>query len=289
MEALEARLDASLDRQTLRSCLYVDSQNTCGDRWIPASAATACIKCIDLGGTRGDLAGDGGRRIDSFNGGAARARTSTISREIKRNGGGEGYRANQADEAAWERARRPKRCKLIEDRALARIVADKFRLLWSPEQIAGRLKHSYPSDESHHVSHETIYLSLFIQARPRAWDTIRTRTCAMFWSACQRIRPAASKSCYRIAGRLHSRVLDAGHRRQDGIAARLPSDILMTRRSTSPPSAELLAADDTRHSPCAAIKSNAFAPLRASSHSIHPRRERHLRRGRSTTWIVMNY
>lgn len=90
---------------------------------------------------------------------------STISREIKRNGGGEGYRANQADEAAWERARRPKRCKLIEYRALARIVADKLRMLWSPEQIAGWLKHTYPSDESHHVSHETIYRSLFIQAR----------------------------------------------------------------------------------------------------------------------------
>jgi IS30 family transposase len=90
---------------------------------------------------------------------------STISREIKRNGGGEGYRANQADEAAWERARRPKRCKLVEDRVLARIVADKLRMLWSPEQIAGWLKHTYPSDESHHVSHETIYRSLFIQAR----------------------------------------------------------------------------------------------------------------------------
>lgn len=90
---------------------------------------------------------------------------STISREIKRNGGGEGYRAIRADEAAWERARRPKRCKLIEYRALARIVADKLRMLWSPEQIAGWLKHTYPSDESHHVSHETIYRSLFIQAR----------------------------------------------------------------------------------------------------------------------------
>lgn len=90
---------------------------------------------------------------------------STISREIKRNGGSEGYRANQADEAAWERARRPKRCKLVEYRALARIVADKLRMLWSPEQIAGWLKHTYPSDESHHVSHETIYRSLFIQAR----------------------------------------------------------------------------------------------------------------------------
>lgn len=90
---------------------------------------------------------------------------STISREIKRNGGGIGYRANQADEAAWNRARRPKRCKLRQNRALARIVAHKLRMLWSPEQIAGWLKQTYPCDESQHVSHETIYRSLFIQAR----------------------------------------------------------------------------------------------------------------------------
>ena len=90
---------------------------------------------------------------------------STVSREIERNGGQSGYRANQADCAAWDRAHRPKRCKLAQNRGLAGIVADKLRLLWSPEQIAGWLKHTYPGDESHHVSHETIYRSLFIQAR----------------------------------------------------------------------------------------------------------------------------
>lgn len=90
---------------------------------------------------------------------------STISREIKRNGGQENYRANQADQAAWNRGHRPKVCKLVHNRALARIVAMKLRMLWSPEQIAGWLKHTYPCEESHHVSHETIYRSLFIQAR----------------------------------------------------------------------------------------------------------------------------
>jgi len=89
---------------------------------------------------------------------------STVSREIKRNGGRANYRAAEADDAAWNRALRPKACKLREDRALARTVADKLRLLWSPEQIAGWLKHTYPR-ESHRVSHETIYRSLFIQAR----------------------------------------------------------------------------------------------------------------------------
>ena len=90
---------------------------------------------------------------------------STVSREIKRNGGSSDYRATEADGAAWERALRPKPCKLVENPDLARIVADKLRLLWSPEQIAGWLAHTYPSDESRNVSYETIYRSLFIQTR----------------------------------------------------------------------------------------------------------------------------
>lgn len=90
---------------------------------------------------------------------------SSISRELKRNGGRESYRANQADQTAWARARRPKTCKLVENRALARIVARKLRLQWSPEQIAGWLKSRFPGDENSQVSHETIYRSLFIQAR----------------------------------------------------------------------------------------------------------------------------
>jgi IS30 family transposase len=90
---------------------------------------------------------------------------STVSREIKRNGGRPNYRATEAEGAAWDRALRPKQCRLAVNRALARIVTDKLRLLWSPEQIAGWLKHTYPCVDSHHVSHETIYRSLFIQAR----------------------------------------------------------------------------------------------------------------------------
>ena len=90
---------------------------------------------------------------------------STISREIKRNGGQECYRASQADQSAWDRGRRPKTGKLAENRALARIVAGKLQLQWSPEQVAGWLKRTYPDDTSRQVSHETIYRSLFIQAR----------------------------------------------------------------------------------------------------------------------------
>ena len=111
--------------------------------------------------SRGMVAGHSLRSIAASLGRAA----STVSREIRRNGGRRDYRASKADQAAWDRAHRPKSCKLVENRALARIVAKKLRGLWSPEQIAGWLKYAYPDDENFQVSHETIYRSLFIQAR----------------------------------------------------------------------------------------------------------------------------
>jgi len=90
---------------------------------------------------------------------------STICREVNRNGGYDDYRATKADQAAWDRGLRPKPCKLKRNKALARIVAQKLKLHWSPEQIAGSLKRAYPNNEGLHVSHETIYKSLFIQSR----------------------------------------------------------------------------------------------------------------------------
>jgi IS30 family transposase len=90
---------------------------------------------------------------------------STVSREIRRNGGRQVYRAGDAEVAAWDRAQRPKPCKLAQNRALARTVAEKLRLEWSPYQVAGWLKRTYPQDETRQVSHETIYRTLFIQAR----------------------------------------------------------------------------------------------------------------------------
>ena len=90
---------------------------------------------------------------------------SSVSREISRNGGYDRYRAALAEEQAWNRARRPKRCKLATNPWLRRAVAEKLGLNWSPEQIAGWLKRTYPEDESCQVSHETIYRSLFVQAR----------------------------------------------------------------------------------------------------------------------------
>ncbi len=90
---------------------------------------------------------------------------STVSRELNRNGGRTHYRASHADQAAWDRARRPKTCKLAAQPDVVRVIAEKLQSQWSPEQIAGWLKRRYPTDERYHVSHETIYKSLFIQAR----------------------------------------------------------------------------------------------------------------------------
>ncbi|GJL64137.1 MAG: IS30 family transposase [Nitrospirales bacterium] len=90
---------------------------------------------------------------------------STISREIHRNGGYDGYRAAPSDQAAWDRAHRPKRCKLARCRSLAKVVAAKLKQQWAPQQIAGWLKRQHPEREEARVSHETIYRSLYIQAR----------------------------------------------------------------------------------------------------------------------------
>src|ERR1700720_1402603 len=90
---------------------------------------------------------------------------STVSREGARHGGRPQYRASEADHQAWESALRPKRCLLAIHVKLQKIVAGKLILDWSPQQISGWLKIQYPEDESLRVSHETIYRSLFIQAR----------------------------------------------------------------------------------------------------------------------------
>jgi IS30 family transposase len=90
---------------------------------------------------------------------------STVSREVARHGGRPTHRAGQADNEAWQSALRPKRCLLSIHVKLRNIIASKLILDWSPEQISGWLKNQYPDDESLRVSHETIYRSLFIQAR----------------------------------------------------------------------------------------------------------------------------
>lgn len=90
---------------------------------------------------------------------------STVSREISRNGGEARYRAGEAEENAWDRTRRPKKCLLATSRKLRSIVAEKLELQWSPQQIAGWLKTEFPKSRELQISHETIYRTLFVQTR----------------------------------------------------------------------------------------------------------------------------
>jgi len=95
---------------------------------------------------------------------------STISREIARNGGRKSYRAASADKQAWDRALRPKPCKLVLNGRLRQAVVVKLKRHWSPQQIAGWLKREYPGNEAMHVSHETLYLSLYVP-QGKAYDS----------------------------------------------------------------------------------------------------------------------
>jgi IS30 family transposase len=90
---------------------------------------------------------------------------STVSREIVRNGGSRSYRAAAADKRAWKQALRPKPCKLAVHHPLRQAVAEKLEQNWSPEQISGWLKRTHSGTEDCQVSHETIYRSLYVQAR----------------------------------------------------------------------------------------------------------------------------
>jgi len=111
--------------------------------------------------SRGIASGSSIRKIAA---GLCRA-ASTVSREVARHGGRPEYRASEADSQAWGSARRPKLCLLAVHEQLREMVMSKLILDWSPEQVSGWLKSQYPNDESLRVSHETIYRSLFIQAR----------------------------------------------------------------------------------------------------------------------------
>ena len=105
-----------------------------------------------------------GRSIRAIAAGLDRA-PSTVSRELRHNGGADAYRASQADRCAWERALRPKRCHLATYPELRWCVAEKLALQWSPQQIAAWLKREFAFDQDMQLSHETIYRSLFLQAR----------------------------------------------------------------------------------------------------------------------------
>lgn len=98
---------------------------------------------------------------------------STVSREVRRQGGRHAYRASRAEAAAWHAARRPQRCRLAQAPRLCAVVTQRLAARWSPEQIAGWLRRTY-ADPRMHVSHETIYRTLFVQSRGALRETLRT-------------------------------------------------------------------------------------------------------------------
>lgn len=124
---------------------------------------------------------------------------STISREVERNGGRARYRAAPAERRAWRQARRPKPCRLGQQPRLRRTVATQLAQQWSPQQIAGWLRQTFPSDPDMQVSHETIYRSLFVQSRG-----VLKRALAQHLRRPRRLRRARAAT-----GRPRSRILDA--------------------------------------------------------------------------------
>jgi transposase, IS30 family len=126
---------------------------------IRASAALSVSEREEI--SRGLVGGQSLRQIAS----RLRRAPSTISREVVRNGGRLRYRAVRADERAWSQGRRSKACRLAQNLRLKELVAQMLADDWSPEQIAGWLRTTYPADNSMHVSPETIYRTLFLQAR----------------------------------------------------------------------------------------------------------------------------
>ena len=150
-----------------------------------------------------------GRSIRQLAQGLGRA-PSTVSREIRRNGGRQAYRANQADRRAWERALRPKPCRLALHRQLRWRVAQKLALQWSPEQISGWLKQEFPTDQDMQISHEAIYRSLFIQTR----GVLKKELTAQLRTA-RRMRRPNSHNAKSGQGHILDMVLDSRAARRD--------------------------------------------------------------------------
>ena len=145
--------------------------STGGIRPVPRTRSARCLSAREREEiSRGLARGEGFRAIAVAIG---RSHT-TVAREVNRNGGAGGYRSHVADETAWQRARRPKCSKLAVSSGLRAIVEEKLALKWSPEQISGWLRRTYPDDQAMQVSHGTIYLSLYVQSR----DALRRELCA---------------------------------------------------------------------------------------------------------------
>src|SRR3979411_2815256 len=156
-----AAISRALDRRNKTGVLRIVTLHG-GIAPVPRRRALAALRLEEREEiSRGIAAGQSIRQIAH---GLGRA-PSTVSREIRRNGGSQRYRASRADRSAWERALRPKPCRLALHRELRWRVAQKLALQWSPEQISGWLKREFPTDQEMQISHEAIYRSLFVQTR----------------------------------------------------------------------------------------------------------------------------
>jgi IS30 family transposase len=149
--------------------------------------------------SRGLVAGDSLRTIASRLGRAA----STVWREVAWSGSRNRYRAWRADEEAMERSRRPKPAKLAMNAKLCREVARGLRARWSPQQIAARLAKDYPDDLEMRVSHETIYRTLFVQAR----GALRKELTSCLRTGRAQRRPQMRATEHSGAGRLQNMIL----------------------------------------------------------------------------------
>ncbi|MDQ4041812.1 MAG: IS30 family transposase [Actinomycetota bacterium] len=128
---------------------------------------------------------------------------TTVSREVGRNGGRRRYRAQRAEAAAWRRARRPKPSKLALEAPLRAVVCKKLCRKWSPEQIAAWLRRTHSDDPAMRVSHETIYLSLFVQSR----GALRRELCDHLRSGRRLRRPPAQRSKHQGQGQIPDKVM----------------------------------------------------------------------------------
>ena len=187
--------------------------------------------------SRGLARGDGFRTI-----GLQISRSHTaVSREVNRNGGRTHYRAQQAEAAAWDRARRPKPSKLALNAPLREVVEEKLELRWSPQQISQWLRRSYGDDEAMRVSHETIYLSLFVQSR----GALRRELSAHLRSGRRTRRARAQRSNRQGQGQIPNRIMISerpaevedravpGHWEGDLLLGKLPTGIAtLVERST---------------------------------------------------------
>jgi IS30 family transposase len=188
--------EVGMFRSSVRDCL----NSTGGVRPRPRRRSERCLSIAEREEiSRGLARGESFRAIARAIG---RSHT-TVSREVERNGGRKGYRAQRADAATWKRARRPKPSKLALEERLRAVVEEKLERKWSPQQISQWLRRTYRGDPSMQVSHETIYLSLFVQSR----GALRRELCDHLRSGRRLRRPPAQRSKFQGQGRIPGMVM----------------------------------------------------------------------------------